>query len=97
MGTLTLHCVATNTHMHFILLGLSHDNFDRTCCENLLVTLQISVAFKRSNLINLRISNSDQEPNPYKKGSSIDNKLVGQLLELTDIAYTKDASDSYNW
>ena len=86
MGTLTLHCVAKNTHMNFILLGLSHVNFDINYCENLLVTSYISVAFKRSILINFRISNSHQEPNPYKKGSSIDNKLVGQLLELTDTA-----------
>jgi hypothetical protein len=37
----------------------------------------------------LILSNSDQEPNPYKKGSCIDINLVGQLLELTVTAYTK--------
>jgi hypothetical protein len=55
-GHTSLHCVATNTHMHFILLGLSHVNLDRFCCEILLVTLQTFVAFKRSFLISLRIS-----------------------------------------
>jgi hypothetical protein len=46
---------ATNDKYAFVLLGLSHGNItDRTCCEKLLVTMQISFAFKRSRVIILK-------------------------------------------